>query len=324
MKKSIVAIYCRLSKEDFDKGRLKTESESIKNQKALLADYARQQGWLVHDFYIDEDYSGSDRNRPEFNRLITDALLGRFNIVLCKKQARFARDIEYVEKYIHGLFLEKEIRFIALLDNIDTGLARSSVRKASQISSLIDEWYLADLSENILSALNTKRQNAEFIGSWAPYGYQKSPENKNALIIDPIAGEVIKDIYNLYLQGFGISQIAGELNAKGIPNPLTYKQRKGEKINPNPRARTEKSHLWSPATVSAILHNQTYMGYLVQGKYRKAGYKSKKLLRVPADQWIVIPDCHEALIPKEVWHQAEALLKKRRRKRSVAIQEGEG
>lgn len=308
MKANIAAVYCRLSKEDMDKDFDKTESESIKNQRSLLEAYALERDWSIYDFYIDEDYSGSDRDRPAFNRLITDSFLGRFNIVLCKKQARFARDIEYVEKYIHGLFAERQIRFVAVLDSIDTGVVSRSVRKASQINSLVDEWYLSDMSENIISSLNTKRRNAEFIGSWAPYGYCKDPNNKNALMIDPEAAEIVKEIFRWYRNGCGINKIAKELNARLIPNPLSYKQLRGEKINPNPGKHTAKRHLWTPSTISAILHNQTYMGYLIQGKYRKASYKSKKLLRIPKSDWIIIPDCHECIIDAETWDAVQKSL----------------
>ena len=308
MNDNIVAIYCRLSKEDLDKDSDKTISESIKNQKSLLEAYALERHWIIYDFYIDEDYSGSDRNRPEFNRLITDSHLGHFNIVLCKKQARFARDIEYVEKYIHGLFAEQQIRFIAVLDNIDTGTVNRSTRKASQINSLVDEWYLSDLSENIISSLTIKRKNAEFIGSWAPYGYRKDPNNKNSLLIDPKAAETVKEIFLLYKDGVGINRIAQRLNRNKVPNPLTYKQHNGEKINPNPEKSTLKRHLWTPSTISSILHNQTYIGHLVQGKYRKANYKSKKLLRVPKTDWIIIPNCHQPIIDQSTWNVVQKQL----------------
>jgi len=305
---NIAAVYCRLSKEDLDKDFDKTVSESIKNQRSMLEAYALERHWSIYDDYIDEDYSGSDRDRPEFNRLITDSLLGRFNIVLCKKQSRFARDIEYVEKYIHGLFAERQIRFVAVLDNIDTGAVSRSVRKASQINSLVDEWYLSDLSENIISSLTTKRRNAEFIGSWAPYGYCKDPNNKNALIIDPEAAEIVKEIFERYRNGCGINKIAQDLNASQIPNPLLYKQSKGDKINPNPDKHTAKRYLWSPSTISSILHNQTYIGYLIQGKYRKASYKSKKLLRIPKSDWIIIPGCHDCIIDEETWEAVQKSL----------------
>lgn len=311
MKDNTAAVYCRLSKEDLDKDTDKTLSESIKNQKAMLEAYALERGWDIYDFYIDEDYSGSDRDRPEFNRLIADSLLERFGIVLCKKQSRFARDIEYVEKYIHGLFTEKRIRFVAVLDSIDTGAAGRSVRKASQINSLVDEWYLSDLSENIVSALTVKRKNAEFIGSWAPYGYRKDPCNKNSLLIDPEAAEIVREIFERCREGFGIGRIARELNGKRIPNPLLYKQLKGEKINPNPGRLTGKRYLWNPSTISSILHNQTYAGHLIQGKYKKASYKSKKLLRVPRSDWIVAPHCHESIIDDETWGIVQKILQAR-------------
>lgn len=308
-----VAIYCRLSKEDLDKDIGKTVSESIKNQKSMLETYALERHWSIYDFYVDEDYSGSDRDRPEFNRLITDSLLGNFNIVLCKKQARFARDIEYVEKYIHGLFVERQIRFVAMLDNIDTGTTNRSARKASQINSLVDEWYLADLSDNIVSSLTEKRKNAEFIGSWAPYGYIKNPNNKNSLVIDPTAAAIVKEIFHMYSNGIGITSIAQNFNTKLIPNPLTYKNQNGEKINPNPEQRTDKSHLWTPSTISSILHNKVYIGYMVQGKFKKASYKSKKLLRIPKSDWITIPSCHEPIIDEDVWNSVQKILNSRSR-----------
>jgi len=291
-----------------DKDNEKAVSESIKNQIAMLEDYARERQWDIYDYYIDEDFSGSDRDRPAFNRLIADSLLGRFQIVLCKKQARFARDIEFVEKYIHGLFTERRIRFVAVLDNIDTGAASRSVRKASQINSLVDEWYLSDLSENIIAALTTKRKNAEFIGSWAPYGYRKDQLNKNKLAIDPEAAKIVKQIFDWYQAGSGVHKIAGELNARRIPNPLLYKQLQGEKINPNPDRHSAMRYLWTPSTVSAILHNRTYTGCLVQGKYKKASYKSKKLLRIPRDDWIIIPNCHEGIIDEETWNDVQKRL----------------
>lgn len=308
MRENIAAIYCRLSKEDLDKDFDKTVSESVKNQKSMLEAYAAERQWTIYDYYIDEDFSGSDRDRPEFNRLITDSLLGRFGIVLCKKQARFARDIEYVEKYIHGLFAERQIRFIAVLDNIDTGAVSRSVRKASQINSLVDEWYLSDLSENITASLTTKRRNAEFIGSWAPYGYRKDPGNKNALLVDPEAADIVREIFHRYRAGQGIGKIARELNSSQIPNPLLYKQLKGEKINPNPGQRSAGRYLWSPSTVSAILHNQTYIGFLVQGKFKKASYKSKKLLRIPRKDWIVVPGSHAPIIDGETWDAVQKSL----------------
>ncbi|MDD4582788.1 MAG: recombinase family protein [Eubacteriales bacterium] len=300
-KGNLVAIYCRLSKEDLEKTELNCESESIKNQKAMLETYAKEKGWAVYDYYIDEDYSGSDRNRPEFNRLITDSIMNRFGIVLCKKQSRFARDIEFVERYIHGLFVEKQIRFVSLLDNIDTGLSKQSFSKTSRINSLIDEWYLEDLSHNITSALTTKRKNGEFIGSWAPYGYKKDPKNKNHLVSDPDAAKIVLRIFQLYSCGYGMTAIAQILNQDGILNPLGYKRQ------------TLKSTLWTAGTISYILKNQTYIGHLVQGKFKKVSYKSKQLIRLPEEQWIIVRNCHEKIIEPALWDQVQKQLNARTR-----------
>lgn len=297
--KNIVAIYCRLSKEDLDKDGEKTISESIKNQKRMLEDYAIKQGWRIYEVYIDEDYGGSDRDRPEFNRLITDSLFDHFNIVLCKKQARFARDIEYVEKYIHGLFAERQIRFVALLDNIDTGSVNRSSKKASQINSLVDEWYLADLSDNITSSFDAKRRAGEFIGSWAPYGYKKDPKNTNQLIIDEPAAIIVREIFDLYLQGNGIAKIAEILSKRGVLSPYAYMLEQGENLGR--KGITTKSAIWSPNTIATILDRQTYIGDMVQGKFKKASYKSKKLLRVPKNNWTITTQCHEPVIDLETW-----------------------
>ena len=134
------ALYCRLSKEDAEKQQ---ESESIQNQKALLLDYAAQQGWQVCAVFSDEDYSGADRRRPGFNAMLHAAEAGRFEILLCKTQSRFARDLELVERYIHGLFPLWGIRFVAVVDNEDT--ARKGNKKARQISGLVNEWYLEEI-----------------------------------------------------------------------------------------------------------------------------------------------------------------------------------
>jgi site-specific DNA recombinase len=308
-----VAIYCRLSKEDLDKD---LESESIKNQKNMLTQYAKEQCWDIYDYYIDEDYSGSDRMRPDFNRLISDAVLGRFSIVLCKKQSRFARDIEFVERYIHGLFYERQIRFIALLDHIDTGLHDKSFKKTSRISSLMDEWYLEDLSENTSSALTWKRKNGEFIGTWAPYGYMKHPDNKNRLTIDPYAASVVKRIFKLYNKGYGITRIAQLLNMEGKPNPTEYRRQMNIMKCHKSANQSIRNTYWTPATISGILKNETYLGHMVQGKLKKVSYKSNKLIRVPKDQWIIVKNCHDPIIDKQLWERVQIQLNSRTRAHS--------
>lgn len=150
------AIYCRLSEEDADKADPGQDSRSIQNQKSMLVRYAVEQGWQIYNIYSDDDYTGSDRERPQFNRLLEDARRGCFDIVLCKSQSRFTREMELVEKYIHGLFVEWSVRFVGYADNADT--ANRGNKKARQINGLVNEWYLEDMSQNIRTVLDAKRR----------------------------------------------------------------------------------------------------------------------------------------------------------------------
>ena len=182
-----VAIYCRLSEEDHNKLNKEDDSNSIKNQKAMLMQYSLRQSWDIYDIYSDDDYTGSDRNRPQFKRLLADAEARRFDIILCKTQSRFTRELALVEKYIHGLFPIWGIRFVSIVDNADT--ANKGNKKSRQINALVNEWYLEDMSENIRGVLTNRRENGFHIGAFAPYGYQKDPNRKGHLIVDPDAAE---------------------------------------------------------------------------------------------------------------------------------------
>ena len=294
------AIYCRLSKEDTEKHG---ESESIQNQKAMLAAYAEERNWEIWDIYSDEDFSGIDRERPAFRRLLKDAAAGQFEIILVKTQSRFTRDMELVEKYIHGLFPLWGIRFVAVVDNADT--ENRGNKKARQINGLINEWYLEDLSENIRAVLDSKRKRGQYIGSFAAYGYYKDPADHNKLLVDEPAAEIVRSIYAMCLAGMGRQRIAEALNRQGIPNPTQYKQQQGL------RYRNQGQGGWNRATVGRILKNRLYLGDMVQGKRRKASYKSKQLLSVPAEAWIVVPQIHSPIIDPETFEQVQKLLQER-------------
>lgn len=222
MPKNIVGIYNRLSEEDRDKLNEFDESQSIQNQKSMLISYAISQGWEIYNIYSDDDYRGSDRDRPAFNQLMKDAEAGKFNIVLCKSQARFTRELELVEKIIHGQFVEWGIRFVGYADNADTALPGN--KKARQINGLVNEWYLEDLSDNIRTVLTDHRRKGMHIGAFALYGYRKDPEQKGHLIIDEEAAEVVRLVFDLYASGMGRTSIAKYLNERGIPNPTEYKR----------------------------------------------------------------------------------------------------
>ena len=266
-----VAIYCRLSEEDRNKECETDDSGSIQNQKAMLLGYANEQGWELYDIYSDDDYTGSDRRRPEFNRLIDDARNRRFDIVLCKTQSRFTRELELVEKYIHGLFPIWGIRFVSIVDNADT--ANKGNKKSRQINGLVNEWYLEDMSDNIRSVLTSRRQNGFHIGAFALYGYKKDPCQKGHLIIDEEAAAVVREVFTLFAQGYGKTAIARMLNDRGIPNPTEYKRLHGLRYR---QPKMKNSALWKYFAISDMLTNEIYIGNMVQGRYGSVSYKTKQ------------------------------------------------
>lgn len=297
---NIVGIYNRLSEEDRNKLNEDDESRSIQNQKSMLISYAASQGWDIYKIYSDDDYKGSDRNRPAFNQLLEDARNHKFNIVLCKSQSRFTRELELVEKIIHGDFVEWGIRFVGLADNADT--ANHGNKKSRQINGLVNEWYLEDLSDNIKTVLTDHRRKGLHIGAFALYGYQKDPEQKGHLIIDPEAAAVVREVFELYASGVGRTNIARILNDKGIPNPTEYKRRKGMRYNGADRA---CGTLWKYYGISSMLENEMYIGNMVQGKYENPTYKSKHSRPVPKEKWIRVEGTHEPIIDIELWNRVQ-------------------
>lgn len=304
--KNKVAIYPRLSEEDRYKKNENDESESIQNQKSMLIEYALEHDWEIYDIYCDEDWSGADRNRPEFNRLLKDAEARKFNIVLCKTQSRFTRELELVEKYIHGLFPLWGIRFVSIVDHADTEVKGN--KKARQINGLINEWYLEDLSENIKSVFDNKRKNGQHIGAFALYGYQKDPNKKGHLIIDEEAAAVVREVFQLFVQGYGKMEIARILNARGIPNPTEYKRQKGLRYY-QPKA--QASTLWKYFSISNMLNNEIYIGNMVQGRYGSISYKTKQNKPIPKEKWIRVEGTHEPIIDSDLWDRTQQLIQQR-------------
>lgn len=296
-----VAIYCRLSEEDRNKRWETEDSLSIQNQKSMLTQYALERGWEIWDIYSDDDYTGADRGRPEFNRLLRDAQARRFDIILCKTQSRFTRELELVEKYIHGLFPLWGIRFISIVDHVDTDDRAN--KKARQINGLINEWYLEDMSENIRSVLTNRRQNGLHIGAFALYGYRKDPDRKGHLLIDPEAATVVYEVFNHFAAGWGKTAIARLLNERGVPNPAEYKRRQGLRYKPPQDA---NSTLWTYSTVAHMLTNAIYTGCMVQGRYGSVSYKTKQNRPRPKSQWYIVPGTHEPIIDAALWARVQA------------------
>ena len=302
-----VGIYLRLSQEDRDKKN--NNSESIKNQRNMLLDYINKNDNLVLiDEYCDEDLSGAGTYRPEFERLIKDCENGKLDIVLCKSQSRFTRDMELVEKYLNNKFKEWNIRFIGLSDNTDTDNIGN--KKSRQISGLVNEWFLEDVSNNIRSAFKIKMTKGEFISPFASYGYIVSKIDNNKLEIDPVASLVVKKIYNLYLKGYGYTKIAKYLDNNHISPPSLYKHKEGIKLNINTNKLLEDIK-WNTSTIKKILTNEIYIGNLIQGKRTTVSYKNHKIIKKNKSSWIKKENTHKSIIDNYTFNKVQEMIKER-------------
>ena len=290
------AIYCRLSQEDRNKYNDVDESESIQNQKAMLLKYVNQKKWKLYDIYFDDDYSGMDAKRPAWNRLLKDAESKKFDIIVCKTQSRFTRDMEMVERYLNYKFHLWGIRFITIVDNVDTNIKGS--KKARQINGLVNQWYVEDTSESIKSALQIMREQGKYIASTPLYGYLRDEKDKSKLVIDPVASEVVKRIFDMYYyEDIGSGTIADILNNEGVLPPAKYKK---EKLIPTYN-HYNMTDFWKDDAVRKILKNRVYTGDMVQGTTTKTDIKCKNTIKVPKEKWIIVENTHEAIISKELF-----------------------
>ncbi len=304
-----VGIYLRLSDEDKNKQNMLDDSESIKNQRNLLmGEIQKRSEFLLVDEYCDEDLSGAGTYRPEFERLIKDCENGKIDVILCKSQSRFSRDMEIIEKYLHNKFIEWGVRFISFSDNADTD--NKGNKKSRQINGLVNEWYLEDVSNNIRSAFKTKMEHGEFISPFASFGYEISNVDNNKLVVDPIAAEIVKEIFNLYLIGMGFTAIAKHLNNKKIPCPSLYKYRKGIKLNIISN-RPREDIKWTTNAIKTILNNEVYLGHLIQGKRTTISYKNHKIKHKDKKEWIKIKNTHEAIIDEDTFNRVQVAMKER-------------
>lgn len=290
-----IAIYIRLSREDGDD----LESESVTNQRSLLIGYLKAQGLVAVDIYVDDGYTGTNFERPEFKRMLHDIENGKINMVITKDLSRLGRNYVQSGYYTETYFPEHNVRYIAILDNIDTS-TDSANNDIAPFKSILNEMYAKDTSRKINSVLQSKREQGEFLGS-APYGYKKDPNKKNHLIIDEEAAKIVKLIFKKYLEGFGTTQIANFLSSQKILIPSDY----------NKKNRGNKSvdyGLWAQSTVRFILSNEVYTGTVVQGKKKKLSFKSKKFISISEEDWQKVYNMHEAIISMEDFERAQKIL----------------
>ncbi len=301
--------YIRLSKEDLKKAREgKDDSNSVKNQRDLLNDFYRKH---IDEFesmaeYVDDGHTGTDADRESFQRLLADVMSGRINCVIVKDLSRFARNYSDAGSLIDNLFVQMGVRFISLAENVDSYRDPDSVSSIIvPITNVMNDQYCYQTSKKIRQVFDYKRRNGQYIGSFAPYGYIKDPKDKHQLIVDEEAAEIVKQIYSLCLQGTTKRHISFYLNEHGVPSPTAYRRAKGL-----PVSSTADDPMWGDRVIWNILTNPIYTGDLVQGRRRVKSYKVHEIEAVPEEEWVTVPDTHEAIIDKESFEKVQGLLKR--------------
>lgn len=304
------ALYVRLSREDGDK----EESDSVLNQKDLLQQFVSLEPDIItHDIYVDDGWSGTNFERPEFIRMMADVRSGDIDCVIVKDLSRFGRNYIDVGQYIEKIFPLMDIRFISVTDSLDSVKNPQTMNNIIvPFKNLINDEYCRDISNKVRSSLDMKRKQGKHIGSFACYGYRKDPEDHNHLVIDEEAAGIVRDIFRWYISGMSILSIAQKLNQMGVPNPSNYKKMQGLHY----RNRYEKtgSGKWPDSSVRRILGNQMYIGNLVQGTMKVKSYKVQVSQRQMKEDWIIVENTHEPIIGKEDFETVQKLLMRNTRK----------
>ena len=285
-------LYLRLSRDDGDK----EESNSITGQRELLRDYISQHPELrEYAVRVDDGFSGSTFERPSFQKMIEDVKAGRTDCIIVKDLSRFGRNYLDAGEYIEKIFPFLGVRFIAVNDHYDSlGDKKASDDLIIPFKNLINEAYCRDISVKIRSQLEIKRKNGQFLGSFAAFGYLKDEHNKNRLVVDEYAADIVRDIFRWKLEGVSPQDIADALNKLGVLSPMEYKRSLGMKFTTS--FKTNSKALWSAGTVIRILKNPIYTGVLVQGKETTPSYKVHKRITKDESEWTVVEDSHEAII----------------------------
>ena len=298
-------LYLRLSRDDGDK----EESGSITGQRELLRDYISQHPELrEYAIRIDDGFSGSTFERPGFQKMIEDVKAGRTDCIIVKDLSRFGRNYLDAGEYIEKIFPFLGVRFIAVNDNYDSlGEKKSSDDLIIPFKNLINEAYCRDISMKIRSQLEIKRKNGQFLGSFAAFGYLKDEQDKNKLVVDQYAADIVRDIFKWKLEGISPQDIADALNKLGILSPMEYKRSLGMKYTTS--FKTSAKAAWSAGTVIRILKNPIYTGVLIQGKETTPSYKVHKRIAKDKSEWTVIEDCHEAIISEIDFDSVQKVLK---------------
>ena len=285
------ALYMRLSKDDDGT----SESASIMTQRKMLRSYAADKGFQVFDEYVDDGWSGTNFDRPDFKRMIADIEAKKINLVITKDLSRLGRDYITTGQYTEIYYPSKGVRYIAINDGYDSDSPYTDI---APFKNVINEMYARDTSKKIRSAFTTKMRDGAYIAAFAPYGYQKDPADKNHLVVDTQSGEIVKQIFRLAANGALPIEIARTLNAQGTPSPAVYRCMTHEELDVNQYSQRQE---WTSATITKMLRNVVYLGHTAQGKTTRVSFKSHLTVSNPRDEWIVVENTHEALVDAETF-----------------------
>lgn len=306
----ITALYERLSRDDEMVG----DSNSIVNQKKMLEDYAKQNGYTNIEHFTDDGYSGGSFDRPDWKRMIAGIEDGSIGTVIVKDMSRIGRDYLQVGFYTEVMFKEKEVHFIAIANGVDNQKRESS--EFAPFLNIMNEWYIRDSSRKVTTVLRARGMEGKHTTNNAIYGYRKSEEDKNQWVIDEEAAEVVRRIYRMSLEGKGPYEIARILSEEQIERPSYYLAKRGLgtcRSNNN----TATPYVWRGATVRDILSKPEYMGHTVNFRSYKESYKDKRAKKTPKEDWVIFKNTQEAIVSEKMWNKVQELRKTVRRTDTV-------
>ena len=305
MANETAAIYCRLSQDDGSVG----ESGSIQTQRTLLTQYCEEHGITIGGYYCDDGWSGTNFERPDFKRMLDDIEAGKINMVVVKDLSRFGREYAQMGMYIEHYFEQKGVRFLSVAENIDSANGLDNL--VLPFTNVINSFYARQSSSKTKAAFQARARAGMFIGSRAPFGYIKDPNDNHHLIVDPPAADVVRDIFRMFADGVGYVRMAKLLRERGVLNPQAYFNQNNPDYFKSDYWR--QPHDWHPTSIRVILNNPVYLGKTVFGRTKTKGFFDKSRVHTDEEDWIVVDDTHEALITQELWDTVHQMMAARRR-----------
>ena len=298
----VTALYARLSKDD----DLVGDSNSIVHQKEILAKYAKEHGFTNIEFYVDDGFSGTNFNRPDFQRMMADAEEGKISTVIVKDMSRFGRDYIMVGYYTEIYFSNLDIRFIAINDNVDSNIQTEN--DLTPFKNVFNEWYARDTSKKIRAVFKAKGNSGKHLTTNPPFGYKKDPNDKEKWIIDDEAAATVRRIFQMYVDGYRISEIGHKLTEEKVETPILYYINRGIKTN----ARSEYPEIWDLMSIKYILSQTAYAGHTVNFQTAVKSYKTKKQVNLPRNQWVIFRNTQEAIIDEKTFETVQQMRKAKR------------